>query len=300
MTKLLVLDAGHGEDTYRTTGSKGVGDFAEHSFNAEVVAQAKAHLEKRGFTVLLTQPLNGADVPLAKRTAEAIRAKADLILSFHADANHNKSARGHWAFYWHSCEESRKFADTWSAKLTEATGTKHRGNRAGSAGVEWPNFHMNRVPAKAGIPAVLMEHAFMTNAEDLALLQSDEFRAQSAEAAAKAVCEHYSVEWALPAPAAATTTTTTEGSVFSMPLKRGDKGDNVKLLHTYLAALGYTQWKNVENETFGDWTEDAVKRFQRDQKMTRVPAGVVDYETASAFAKVLHVFYKERLNREAK
>ncbi|MCC3359623.1 peptidoglycan-binding domain-containing protein [Bacillus sp. REN16] len=69
----------------------------------------------------------------------------------------------------------------------------------------------------------------------------------------------------------------------------------VKLIHFFLTSLGYTQVKHVEIDEFQDFTEDAVKRFQRDQKLTKPTPGVVDFETFSAFAKVLHVYYKDRL-----
>lgn len=185
--KLIALDAGHGSNTYPP--DKGVPSMAEHTFNAAVVGYTKPLLEKSGFQILLTQPLNGLDVPLTTRTNNANSKKADLFLSFHADANNNKSARGHWAFYWHTSSAGKKLAGIWSEEMTKATGTKHRGNQASKRG-SWTNFHVVR---ETNMPSVLMEHAFMTNAEDLELLKSDKFRRQCAEAAAKAVCRYFGV-----------------------------------------------------------------------------------------------------------
>lgn len=189
MTKVILLDAGHGENTYNDTGSKGVPGLEEHHFNATVVKYTIKHLERNGFKVLLSQPLFDKDVPLINRTNFANNNNVDLLMSFHADASGNKDARGHWAFYWHTSINGKKFADIWSDELTKATNTRHRGNQASIPG-SWTNFHMVR---ESKATSVLMEHAFMTNPEDLKLLQSDEFRKQCAEAAAKAVCRYFGV-----------------------------------------------------------------------------------------------------------
>lgn len=183
--KIIALDAGHGINTYPP--SKGVPSMAEFEFNSAVVRYAIPHFERNGFEVLLTQPLDGNDVPLRTRSNLANSKRADLLLSFHADSNSNKSARGHWAFYWHTSANGKRLANMWSEELTRATGTKHRGNQASKPN-HWTNFHMVR---ETNMPVVLMEHGFMSNAEDLALLKSEYFRKQCAIAACKAVCRYF-------------------------------------------------------------------------------------------------------------
>jgi N-acetylmuramoyl-L-alanine amidase len=195
MTKLIALDAGHGVNTYPP--SKGHAGFAEFTFNSAAVKHAKAELERQGFRVLLTQPLNGTDTPLSTRTKNANKARADLLLSFHADANSNKDARGHWAFYWHTSSAGKRFADMWSAELSKTTGTKHRGNHPSKHG-SWTNFHIVR---ETNMVAVLMEHAFMTNVQDMALLKSAQFQKQCGEAAARAVCRYFGVTYKEEKPA---------------------------------------------------------------------------------------------------
>lgn len=191
MPKLIALDAGHGSDTYERTGGKGVPGLEEHDFNAAVVEQAKGLLEYNGFEVLLTQPLNEPEVSLQSRTDLANSKGADLLLSFHADYNYNKDAHGHWAFYWHTSDEGKRLAELWNEEITKAADTYGRSNQPCIPGT-WTNFHMVR---RTSMTAVLMEHAFMSNADDLKLLKSDTFRTQCAEAAAKAVCRYYGVEY---------------------------------------------------------------------------------------------------------
>lgn len=189
--KVIVLDAGHGENTWEDTHSKGVPGLEEHHFNADAVKYAKEHLERNGFKVLLSQPLNKKDVPLIDRTNFINSNKVDLVLSFHADASPNADARGHWGFYWYTSANGKKLADIWGKELSKATGTKDRGNQESKPGL-WTNFHMVRETKPV---AVLMEHAFMTNPEDFKLLITDEFRKQCGLAAAKAVCKYFGIEF---------------------------------------------------------------------------------------------------------
>ncbi|USK34651.1 hypothetical protein LIT25_04625 [Bacillus sp. F19] len=58
--------------------------------------------------------------------------------------------------------------------------------------------------------------------------------------------------------------------------------------------MGYTSWDNREVDEFRPFTEDALKRFQADQKIygNNEPTGVYDYVTARAFALVLSVYHK--------
>jgi N-acetylmuramoyl-L-alanine amidase len=183
----VALDAGHGTNTL----GKGVPTLKEHDFNATVVKYAKEMLEYNGIKVLLTQPLFGKDVALSTRTNLANKEKVDLFLSVHADANGDKDARGHWGFYWKTSTSGKKMADLWYNELMavkdEDDRITSRKNSASYRG-QWNNFHVLR---ETYMPAVLMEHAFMTNAKDLVLLKSDDFRKKSAEALTRAVCKYF-------------------------------------------------------------------------------------------------------------
>ncbi|WP_099301791.1 N-acetylmuramoyl-L-alanine amidase [Bacillus sp. Marseille-P3800] len=243
--KLIVLDAGHGENTYRETGGKGVPGMAEFEFNSAAVGYARTHLIACGFDVLLTQPLNGRDVPLSTRTRNANNAKADLLLSFHADWNGNSGARGLWPFYWHTSTQGRRFAELWASELSRVTGTRNRGIQASRPG-SWTNFHMVR---ETNMPAVLMEHAFMSNRDDLALLKSDKFRRQSGEAAARAVCLYYGVTFKggnSPAPSIPPTTPTPSNP--GAPNSSSNATGTVKVITNSLWVYNKADW-NARHKT---------------------------------------------------
>lgn len=192
----VAFDAGHGIDTYDRTGGKGVPDMEEHDFNASVVKRATELAEYNGIDVVLTQKPFGLDTPLDDRTDLANNENVDILMSFHADANSNENARGHWGFYWYTSDSGQRLANIWSKHISKETGTHHRGNRESKPN-SWTNFHMVRETKKA-IPSVLMEHAFMTNEDDLKLLMSNEFREQCAVAAVKTVCEYFGLKYKEP------------------------------------------------------------------------------------------------------
>src|SRR5690606_36542004 len=200
MSKYIALDAGHGENTYETGGGKGVKVggkvYEEHHFNAEVVAHAKAGLEKHGFKVMLTQPLRGNDVPLRARTNKANSAGVDFLVSVHANAG-VKSANGACAFYWHTSSSGKKFAQKWVSNfksMVDGVGTHGNGLHASKPGL-WTNLHMVR---ETRMPAVLIEHGFMTNDHDFEYIfgkHKDKYRKQCAEAIVKTVCDYFGVTY---------------------------------------------------------------------------------------------------------
>lgn len=196
----IALDAGHGKDTYTRTGSKGVPGLEEFEFNSVVVAEAKKLLEQRGFEVVLTQPLDGDSVALQQRTALADQEGVKALVSIHADANASSQVRGHWCFYWHDHAASKHLAEIWLKHADKLLPNPSRGLVACRHGF-WANFHIVRVPAiRLGIPAILCEYAFMTNPDDLKLLQSKRFRNLCAEVTARTLCEYFGVSYKSDSP----------------------------------------------------------------------------------------------------
>ncbi|QOR33926.1 N-acetylmuramoyl-L-alanine amidase [Clostridium sp. 'deep sea'] len=177
---IIALDAGHGIETYPLTKSKGVPEMAEFEFNSAVAGYAKKNLQEAGFQVILTQPLQGNSNSLQQRLKISKNNKADFLISIHADYNSDPKPRGYWIFYWHENETAKQFCEHWLNQAQKNFTHPSRGMRAGNLN-EWCNFFMNRETHKAGIPAVLIEHGFMSNKADLKLLKSDKFRKQAAQ-----------------------------------------------------------------------------------------------------------------------
>ena len=115
MANIAVFDIGHGVNTYPP--SKGVPGFAEHTFNSNVVIEAKKLAEENGFKVILTQQPFKRDVPLSKRIAQINNAnkkdKIVAVISFHANASGSKQANGKGVFYYRGSRNGKKLAQLW-------------------------------------------------------------------------------------------------------------------------------------------------------------------------------------------
>jgi len=188
----IALDAGHGKDTYPP--DKGVPKMEEYEFNSATVRYAKEIAERCGFEVVLTQGLDHKSTPLEERTNIAYDNNVDALLSFHADAHTDSRARGFWVFHWHSHDQSKQLAETWLRIAESTLPIPSRGVQESEPG-KWTNFHMVRVPARNEIPAILIEHGFMTNPDDLEYLLSEDYRKQCAEVAIRACCDFFDIEF---------------------------------------------------------------------------------------------------------
>jgi N-acetylmuramoyl-L-alanine amidase len=102
-------------------------------------------------------------ISLQGRVDFANTRKADLFISIHNNASANKSSNGTETFYYTS--QSLGLAQQIHRELKSATGLTNRG-------VSSARFFVIR---KTWMPSVLLEVAFVTNAREEGLLNSDEW-----------------------------------------------------------------------------------------------------------------------------
>ncbi|SKC68477.1 N-acetylmuramoyl-L-alanine amidase [Maledivibacter halophilus] len=189
----IAIDVGHGIDTYPP--SKGIGDFAEFSFNNEVGKLAKEILEHNGFEVYLSQPFDSKEVPLKIRSSNINKEKCDIGFSIHADAASDEDVAGHHAFYWHTSPKGKVLALKWLKYADETLPNKSRGIRA-CIPRTWTDFHIVR---RTNCPFILMEHGYFTNKHEREnLLKSLEFQKKCALAIGKTACEYFDIEFKNP------------------------------------------------------------------------------------------------------
>ncbi|MBI4263619.1 MAG: N-acetylmuramoyl-L-alanine amidase, partial [Acidobacteria bacterium] len=205
----VVIDPGH--------GGHDPGAQVRGLTEADLVLDVALRLEKLlaaepGVEVLLTRRSN-AYVPLEDRTAVANRASADLFLSIHANASAIASVNGFETYFLNfapnreaeaiaarenagsartmshlpdivkaialnnKINESRDFATMVQASMHERL---RQGNRSvRNLGVKQAPF---MVLIGATMPSVLAEVAFLTNRQEAALLRTQSYRQQLAEA----------------------------------------------------------------------------------------------------------------------
>lgn len=190
----VIFDIGHGRDTYKRTGGKGVPGLEEFDFNQATVKYAKELAEFNGIEVVLTQSFDSKEVILNNRTKYGNKTKATILISYHADAHSNKNMRGHWVFYWYNSNESKQLAIIWDKYASQIMSNPKKSIQP-SIKNTWSDFHILRESKQI---AILCEHGFMTNSEDLKLLKSDEFRKQCAEVSVRTCCEWFGIEFKKP------------------------------------------------------------------------------------------------------
>lgn len=194
MSKKIIVDCGHGEDTLERTGGKGVKVnnkwYEEHHFNAKTGIELKKILEKHGFIVRFSQKPFANEVPLKKRTDEANAWGADLFWSIHANAG-SPSANGCCSFYWHTASGAKKLSLLFAEEIRRAGLKTHGSGIHASVPNSWTNLHVVR---ETKMTAVLTENGFMTNPEDFKRIFLDEnYPKKIAVIHAKAICQYFGV-----------------------------------------------------------------------------------------------------------
>lgn len=186
------LDYGHGSNTFPPGKGvyKGGKGYAEHNFNAKLGLEIKKLLQHNGFDVLEGQGAYKKEVPLTTRTNLYNRNKVDIVLSLHANAG-NSSASGRCAFYWSTSSKGKRLAQYVVNEIKNAGYSTHgNGLHPGELG-SWTNMHITR---ETNMPAVLVEHGFMTNAKDFELIfgsKQKQYIQDMATANVKAICKYF-------------------------------------------------------------------------------------------------------------
>ena len=205
----IVIDPGHGG---HDPGAKARG-LTEADLTLDVALRLEKLLAKEsGVEVVLTRRTD-AYVPLEERTAMANRSGADLFLSIHANASKVAAARGIETYFLNfapnpeaeaiaarenassaktmrnlpdivkaiamnnKIDESRDFASIVQASLYDALRASNRQVR--NLGVKQAPF---MVLIGATMPSILAEISFITNRQEAALLKTQSYRQQIAEA----------------------------------------------------------------------------------------------------------------------
>ena len=213
----IVIDAGHGG---HDPGAHGNG-IDEAELTLDVAQRLRALLDKEdGIEVVMTRDTD-VYIPLEERTAIANREGADLFLSIHANASRNAKARGVETYFlnfamnpeaeavaarenagsgkaMHSLpdivkaialnnkiNESRDFAETVQKSMVKRLAARNRALR--DLGVKQAPFV---VLIGAGMPSVLAEISFVTNKQEGALLKTNAYRQQIAQALLDAILRY--------------------------------------------------------------------------------------------------------------
>jgi N-acetylmuramoyl-L-alanine amidase len=190
----VVLDPGHGGGE---TGAVGPSGGQEKAVNLAVAREAQRRLEALGATVVLTRT-EDYRITLATRAAIATALQPALFVSIHhnADPDGPRAGPGTETYFQLASPESRRAAGLVYEELVSAfsaydiawvgdtdAGAKYRAARDGGD-------YYGILRRSAGVPAVLVEAAFISNPPEEQLLADPAFQAVEAEAVAEAVVRY--------------------------------------------------------------------------------------------------------------
>jgi len=186
MTKLIALDAGHGLFTYGKQDPDGI---KEWQYNDKVLRAVVKHINDHytGFKIMrLDDPTGKVDVPLMTRTNKADKAKADILVSIHHNANTGKfsSAWGGTETFvqtpFSANPKSTALAKAIHPKIVKAMGLQDRG-------IKPNNLHMTREP---DMPSILTEGGFMDSSIDIKVMRDDNKLAEQGKAIAEGIASY--------------------------------------------------------------------------------------------------------------
>ena len=187
----VVLDAGHGGEE---PGAVGPGGTTEKEVNLAIARETKRQLEALGAHVVLTRT-GDYRITLAARAAIATSLQPLLFVSIHhnAEPDEARDSPGAETYFQVAAPESKRAAGLVWEELVAAfddydiawaadrdAGAKYRRRSDGS------DYYgiLNR---SAGVPAVLTEAAFISNAAEERLLADPEFQRVEARALTEAI-----------------------------------------------------------------------------------------------------------------
>ncbi len=192
---IIVLDPGHGQYGNKHTVTEGFFEGTQNFKHANMLMEL---LRERGFTVYTTRESIEDNPSLEDRGRLAGERGADMFISIHSNAPslsapNYAEVRGVETYYSLSDpENNKKIAKRLNDAVVLAMNSIDRGIKTRAhPEIDGADFYgVLRSSAKHGCRcAFLVEHGFHTNAEDSAVLESDEGLMRIAKAECDVLCE---------------------------------------------------------------------------------------------------------------
>jgi len=184
----IAIDAGHGGFGV-TPGKRTPAGEYEWDFNNKVAIAAINRLKQyKGVQILrLDDPSGKTDISLTTRTNKANNWGADILVSFHHNAN--TGVWGSWTgtetyTYNGSHPKAEKLARAVQNNVLKAYGLRDRG-------LKKANFHMLR---ESGMPAILVEGGYMDSNIDIKKLRNNKVLENAGHKAADGMVEYFGLK----------------------------------------------------------------------------------------------------------
>ena len=168
-------------------GTEGVSGYPEYALNLTIALKLKEELLERGYTVYMTRETNDISISNIERAAVANDHQADVFVRIHANSSEDPSVYG--ALTMATSENnpyvagdlslrSQSFSQTLLDAFCEATGAYNRGVMItdSMSGLNWSR-----------VPCSILEMGFMSNADEDAKMQTEEYQAQMVQGIANGI-----------------------------------------------------------------------------------------------------------------
>ncbi len=188
----VVIDPGHGGSD---PGAVGVNGLYEKSVNNEIAYRLRDILLEKGYEVVVTRETDRT-LSLQDRVEFARGADADLFVSVHANAHPSKDVRGTMVLYHDAAKPNPDYPASDEMKALTPQ-SRHLAQLVLSSVLEQvPNTNRGLLQSSAyvvrmgNIPSILVETAFLSNAQDASLLSSSSIRGKYATGIANGILKY--------------------------------------------------------------------------------------------------------------
>lgn len=192
-SNVIVVDAGHG----LPDGGACVEDVYESNINLAIAKKLQIALEDKGYEVIMTRndenniadSENNSSISKIKQSDLSNRVKiinesgADFCVSIHLNKFQNSKYWGWQTFYNKDSEEGKALAQSIQDNIKKVVGRDNNRTPLKIEGI--------KIVDKTNIPVVIVECGFLSNPEECALLQNDEYQSKLVDGIVRGIEEFH-------------------------------------------------------------------------------------------------------------
>lgn len=172
---VVVIDSGHGG---MDPGKIGVDGSQEKEINLQIAKRLKRYLESSGVEVVMTREddrglyeekdSHKKMADMKNRCAKIAQVDPELIISIHQNSYHEEAVSGGQVFYYQTSERGKRLAEILQRRFDYVLGEKNR-RKAKPNGTYYLLLHVKQ-------PIVIVECGFLSNREEAAKLNLEEYQ----------------------------------------------------------------------------------------------------------------------------
>ena len=204
---VIVLDPGHGGTDSGAENQNGISSESESKLTLKIANYVKQELEKSSQFVVYMTRTHDSYVGLSERVNYAASKNADILVSLHLNSADSKTANGAEILVPRTGRYNSKVAEN-AGQLAQdilkklvSLGLYNRGlvYRDSASGTKYPDgstadyYAIVRQGLQAGIPSIIVEHAFISSTVDAKFLDSEADLQKIGRADAEGIAQYFGV-----------------------------------------------------------------------------------------------------------